>query len=162
LPFYRVVAYYGNMYSKNMGVLGEYEPSVMRAKLLAEVKNWEAADPATPVKPALHYICVTAQADAGRNGLHNLRMPFSQIDKAIEMAKPINALVFLDIQVGFSTVETELPKLEKYLKMPNVHFGIDPEFSMKEGSVPGKRIGTFDAKDINYVTNYLSSLCNKV
>lgn len=161
LPFYRVVAYYGNMYSKNMGALGQYEPSLMRQKLMAEVKNWEAADPATPVKPALHYICVTAQADAGRNGLHNLRMPFSQINKVIEMAKPINALVFLDIQVGFSTVETELPLLEKYLKMPNVHFGIDPEFSMKEGSVPGKSIGTFDARDINFVSNYLDKLCKK-
>lgn len=161
LPFYRVVAYYGNMYSKNMGVLGQYEPSVMREKLRAEVKNWEAADPEVPVKPALHYICVTAQADAGANGLHNLRMPFSQIDKVIEMAKPLNALVFLDIQVGYSTVQKELPLLEKYLKMPNVHFGIDPEFSMKEGSVPGKRIGTFDADDINFVIKYLSSLCDK-
>ncbi|WP_199502056.1 hypothetical protein [Mucilaginibacter conchicola] len=161
LPFYRVVAYYGNMYSKNMGVLGQYDPATMREKLKAEVKNWEAADPGTPVKPALHYICVTAQADAGSNGLHNLRMPFSQIDKAIEMAKPLNALVFLDIQVGYSTVQKELPLLEKYLKMPNVHFGIDPEFSMKEGSVPGKRIGTFDADDINYVTKYLSKLCDK-
>ncbi|PAW94541.1 hypothetical protein CKK33_13995 [Mucilaginibacter sp. MD40] len=161
LPFYRVVAYYGNMYSKNMGVLGQYEPSVMRDKLKAELKNWEAADPKIPAKPALHYICVTAQADAGSNGLHNLRMPFSQIDKVIEMAKPLNALVFLDIQVGYSTVQKELPLLEKYLKMPNVHFGIDPEFSMKEGSVPGKRIGTFDADDINYVTKYLSKLCDK-
>jgi hypothetical protein len=161
LPFYRVVAYYGNMYSKNMGALGQYEPSLMRQKLMAEVKTWEAADPTTPVKPALHYICITAQADSGRNGLHSQRMPFSQIDKVIEMAKPINALVFLDIQVGYSTVETELPKLEKYLKMPNVHFGIDPEFSMKEGSVPGKRIGTFDAKDINFVSNYLSNICKK-
>ncbi|TWR27023.1 hypothetical protein FPZ42_08295 [Mucilaginibacter achroorhodeus] len=161
LPFYRVIAYYGNMYSKNMGVLGQYEPSVMRDKLKAEVKNWEAADPEIPVKPALHYICVTAQADAGSNGLHNLRMPFSQIDKVIEMAKPLNALVFLDIQVGYSTVQKELPLLEKYLKMPNVHFGIDPEFSMKEGSVPGKRIGTFDANDINFVSKYLSKLCDK-
>ncbi|HEK20481.1 MAG: hypothetical protein C0154_13355 [Mucilaginibacter sp.] len=161
LPFYRVVAYYGNMYSKNMGVLGQYEPSVMRDKLKAELKNWEAADPKIPAKPALHYICVTAQADAGSNGLHNLRMPFSQIDKVIEMAKPLNALVFLDIQVGYSTVQKELPLLEKYLKMPNVHFGIDPEFSMKEGSVPGKRIGTFDADDINFVTKYLSKLCDK-
>lgn len=161
LPFKRIVAFYGNMYSKNMGVLGQYEPVEMRKKLLAEVKEWEAADPATQVVPALHYICVTAQADAGRNGLHNLRMPFSQIDKAIEMAKPINALVFLDIQIGFSTVQAELPLLEKYLKMPNVHFGIDPEFSMKEGSIPGKRIGTFDAADINYVTGYLSDLCKK-
>jgi hypothetical protein len=161
LPFNRVVAYYGNMYSKNMGVLGQYAPKEMLAKLKAEVKAWEEADTLTPVVPALHYICVTAQADAGRNGLHNLRMPFSQIDKVLDMAKQINAIVFLDIQVGFSTVQTELPLLEKYLRMPNVHFGIDPEFSMKEGSVPGKRIGTFDADDINYVTGYLSSLAKK-
>ena len=161
LPFNRIVAYYGNMYSKNMGVLGEYPPKIMLAKLKTEVKNWEAVDPATPVKPALHYICVTAQADAGRNGLHNLRMPFKQIDSVLSMAKTIDALVFLDIQVGFSTVEKELPLLEKYIKMPNVHLGIDPEFSMKEGSVPGKRIGTFDATDINYVTGYLADIVRK-
>ena len=161
LPFKRVVAYYGNMYSKNMGVLGQYSPPVMLAKLQEEVKNWAAADTATPVIPALHYICVTAQADAGRNGLHNLRMPFKQIDSVLSMAKSINALVFLDIQVGFSNVQTELPLLEKYLSLPNVHFGIDPEFSMKEGSVPGKRIGTFDAEDINFVTGYLAGLVTK-
>jgi hypothetical protein len=161
LPFYRVVAYYGNMYSKNMGVLGQYPPKIMLAKLQSEVKVWEKADPNTPVKPALHYICVTAQAYAGSNGLHNLRMPFKQIDSVLHMAASINALVFLDLQVGFSTVQKEIPLLEKYLKMPNVNLGIDPEFSMKEGSVPGKRIGTFDADDINYVTEYLSGLVKK-
>jgi hypothetical protein len=161
LPFNRIVAYYGNMYSKNMGVLGQYPPQIMLAKLKAEVKVWEQADPNTPVKPALHYICVTAQADAGSNGLHNLRMPFKQIDSVIHMAESINALVFLDLQVGFSTVEKEVPLLEKYLRMPNVNLGIDPEFSMKEGSVPGKRIGTFDADDVNYVTQYLASLVTK-
>jgi hypothetical protein len=161
LPFYRIVAYYGNMYSKNMGVLGEYPPKIMLAKLLKEVRVWEKADPNTPVKPALHYICVTAQAYAGSNGLHNLRMPFKQIDSVIHMAHSINALIFLDLQVGFSTVQTEIPRLEKYLQMPDVHLGIDPEFSMKEGSVPGKRIGTFDAADINYVSKYLADIVKK-
>jgi hypothetical protein len=161
LPFNRIVAYYGNMYSKNMGVLGQYPPKIMLAKLQAEVKTWEKADPNTPVIPALHYICVTAQADAGSNGLHNLRMPFKQIDSVIRMAHSINAIVFLDLQVGFSNVQTEIPRLEKYLTMPDVHLGIDPEFSMKEGSVPGKRIGTFDAEDINFVTKYLADLVNK-
>ncbi len=32
-PYYRVVAYYGNMYSKNMGVLGQYPPKIMLEKL---------------------------------------------------------------------------------------------------------------------------------
>jgi len=161
LPFYRVVAYYGNMYSKNMGVLGEYKPKVMLKKLEDEVKVWEKADTTTPVMPALHYICVTAQADAGANGLHNLRMPFKQIDSVIHMAHSIHAIIFLDLQVGYSTVKTEVPRLEKYLQMPDVHLGIDPEFSMKEGSVPGKRIGTFDAEDINYTSQYLADLVKK-
>ena len=42
--------------------------------------------------------------------------------------------------------------------MPNVHFGIDPEFSMKGGQAPGKVIGSFDASDINYATEYLAKL----
>jgi len=51
-----------------------------------------------------------------------------------------------------------LPKLEKYLKMPNVHLGIDPEFSMKGDKKPGKVVGTFDASDINFVAEYLAKL----
>ena len=150
LPFNRVVAFYGNLYSKKMGILGELPAKEMLAKLKGEVKSWEKADPKTPVIPALHYICVTAQGAPGKDGLHNLRMPFKQIDTILSMAKKINAIVFLDFQVGFSNVQTEIPRLEKYLSMPNVHLAIDPEFSMKEGSVPGKRIGMFKPTDINF------------
>jgi len=161
LPFYRIVAFYGNLYSKKMGILGELPPKEMLAKLQGECKHWAKADPNTPTMPALHYICVTAQGEPGKDGLHNLRMPFKQIDSILHMAKTIHAIVFLDVQVGFSNVQTEIPRLEKYLSMPNVHLGIDPEFSMKEGSVPGKRIGTFDATDVNFTTNYLASLVKK-
>ena len=45
--------------------------------------------------------------------------------------------------------------------MPNVHLGIDPEFSMKTGALPGKKIGTFDAVDINYAISYLSDVVKK-
>jgi 3-keto-L-gulonate-6-phosphate decarboxylase len=64
-------------------------------------------------------------------------MPDEQIEKAIEMAKKINALVILDVQIGQSTIQNELPLLEKYLKLPQVHLAIDPEFSMKFGRLPG-------------------------
>jgi hypothetical protein len=74
------------------------------------------------------------------------------------MAKKMNALVFIDVQVALSTREEEIPQLEKYLKLPNVHLGIDPEFSMKTGKKPGSVIGTMDAADINYTTNYLAKL----
>lgn len=158
LPFKRIVAYYGNLYSKNMGILGEYPPDEMLKRLKGEIKKWEDADPATPVMPALHYIAVTAQGSPGKDGKYRLRMPFKQIDSILHIAQRINALVFLDVQVGFSNVQAEIPQLEKYLKMPHVHLGIDPEFSMKTGKKPGTVIGTMDAADVNFVSNYLANL----
>jgi len=158
LPFNRIIAYYGNLYSTKMGVLGQYAEEVMLGKLANEVKKWEIADPETPVIPALHYIATTAQIDPGQSGKYRLRMPGSEIDKVLKMAEKIDAIVFLDVQVGFSTLQEELPPLEKYLKMPNVHLGIDPEFSMKSGIRPGKIVGTYDAVDINFAANYLAGL----
>jgi hypothetical protein len=161
LPFKRVVAYYGNLYSKRMGILGELPPKEMLAKLKTEVKAWEKADPTTPVQPALHYIAVVAQGDGGKDGKYRYRMPFKQIDSVLVLAKRMNAIVFLDVQVALSNIRAELPLLEKYLAMPQVHFGMDPEFSMKDGSKPGKKIGTYDADDINYASGYLASIVKK-
>lgn len=158
LPFKRIVAYYGNFYSKQMGVLGEYPPKEMLARLQGEIKKWQAADTSMAIQPALHYIAVTAQGSPGKDGKYKLRMPFKQIDSVINLASRINAIVFLDIQVGKSNVQTEVPLLEKYLKMPQVHLGIDPEFSMKTGKKPGTVIGTMDATDINFASEYLANL----
>lgn len=158
LPFKRIVAYYGNFYSKGMGVLGEYPTDHMLAMLASTTALWAAADPTTPAVPAIHYIAAVAQATAGKEGKYILRMPDDQIDHALELASRIQGIVFLDVQVGKSTVEHELPQLEKYLKMPQVHLGIDPEFSMKGGERPGTVIGTFDAADINFATEYLAQI----
>lgn len=162
LPFKRIVCYYGNLYSKKMGALGEYEPKTMLSMLDKEVAKWEKADPSTPVQPALHYIAVVAAGDPGKDGKYRNRMPFKHIDSVLNIAKMRkNMIVFLDIQVALSTIQVELPLLEEYLMMPNVHLGIDPEFSMKDGSLPGKKIGTYDANDINYVSDYLAKLVRK-
>lgn len=154
-PYHRVIAFYGNLYSKKMGILGELPKDEMLAKLKGELAKWQQADTTIPVMPALHYVAVTAQSNGGKQ---RMRMPFHQIDSMVNWAKEINGLVFVDIQVGWSTLQEEIPELEKYLSMPNVHLGIDPEFSMKTGAVPGKKIGTFDAADINYAVDYLSNL----
>lgn len=158
LPFKRVIAYYGNLYSKKMGVLGEYSKEEMLSRLDAEVAKWNAADPSTPAMPALHYIAVVAQGSAGADGKYRARMPASEIDKVLAIAEKRDALVFLDVQVGFSTIQAELPLLEKYLKLPQVHFAMDPEFSMKGEHRPGKVVGTYDATDINFAAEYLAKL----
>lgn len=58
-------------------------------------------------------------------------------------------------------MKKEIPVLKKYLQLPHVHLGIDPEFSMKNGQPPGKAIKTFDAADINYAAEYLAALGNE-
>jgi hypothetical protein len=161
LPFRRVVSYYGNLYSKQMGILGELPKREMLKRLQSETERWEKADPETPTVPALHYIAVTAQLLPGKGGKYRLRMPFHQIDTVISWAKEIDALVFIDIQVGLGSLQEEMPEFEKFLALPNVHFGIDPEFSMKTGAKPGTVIGTFDAADINYATGYLADVVKK-
>jgi len=161
LPYNRIIAFYGNLYSKRMGILGELPKDEMLKKLQAEVANWQAADTTLKAIPALHYIAVTAQIEPGNTKLHRLRMPFKQIDTIIKWAKSIDALVFLDIQVGHSNVKDEVASLETYLKLPNVHLGIDPEFSMKNGEIPGTKIGTFNSDDINDAIAILANLVRK-
>lgn len=163
LPFNRIVAYYGNLYSNKMGALGKWPKKEMIPKLLAEVKKWSDADSVIKSIPALHYIAVTAQGAAGKDGKWRYRMPLTQIDTILKWAKEINALVFIDVQLGLSDVQAEIPLFEKYLAMPNVHFGIDPEFAMnaKGGKRPGSVIGSVDAKEINWIGDYLVSIVKK-
>jgi hypothetical protein len=155
------VAFYGNPLSKKMGVLGEYPPDVMLAKLDQAVAEWRRADPSTPVQPALQLIAVVAQGAPGRDGMYRLRMDTALIEKVYRWAQQKHALLFLDIQVGHSTVEQELPRLFPFLSRPDVHLAIDPEFSMhyeREGLVPGTKIGEMDAADVNYAVHALAKL----
>ena len=158
LPYHRIVAYYGNMYSKRMGVLGEYAPDTLWQMLRSEVAAWEKADPSMPVIPAIHYIASTAQGSPGRDKMYRMRMPSKQIDSALAIAAMGDAIVFLDVQVAHSTVQKEVPVLEEYLKLPHVHLAVDPEFAMHNGVVPGKKIGTLDAAQVNWCAEYLQKL----
>jgi len=161
LPRHRIIAFYGNPLSRRMGILGELDPEPMLAKLDREVAAWRAADPSTPVLPALHLVATVAQGSAGRDGKWRTRSNDSLITKVIRWADTRNALVFLDIQVAKSTIQQELPVIMKWLERPNVHLGIDAEFSMKDGSNPGRRVGTYDARDINWVQDQLADLVKR-
>lgn len=161
LPARRIVAYYGNPNSKQMGILGEIPSDQMLARLEREAKAWREADPATPVQKALHLVTIVAQADRGRDGMYRAKMNDEVIERVYGWAQSANAITFLDIQVGLSTIQAEVPRLEKFLLRPDVHLGIDPEFAMKNGVAPGKRVGSYDADDINDVIDYLGALVTK-
>ncbi len=158
LPDKRIVAFYGNPLSKGMGILGALPPDQMLAKLDREVAAWNAADPSTPVQPALHLIVDVADPMPGKSGKYRTRMDSALIEKVYGWAQKRNALLFLDVQVGQGTLQEELPRLKPFLKRPDVHLAIDPEFSMKHHQVPGTVIGTFDAEDVNYASSLLRDL----
>ena len=161
LPAKRIVAFYGNPLSTRMGILGATKADDMLSKLDAEIAAWNRVDPAHPVQPALHLIVLVADPVPGPSGRYRTRHDSAMVERVYGWAKSRNALLFLDLQVGQSTLQYELPWVEKFLIRPDVHLGIDPEFSMKKGGIPGQRVGTYDAEDINYASKFLANLVDK-
>jgi hypothetical protein len=161
LPQKRIVAFYGNPLAKGMGILGQIDSARMLAKLDSEVAKWNAADPDHPVQPALHLIAVVASDYPGTAGKYRTRMDSTVIQRVYNWAQSRNALLFLDVQLGTGTLQEELPRLLPWLKHPDIHLGLDPEFAMKKGHVPGTRIGSLDAKDINYASQLLADLVTR-
>jgi hypothetical protein len=162
LPGHRIVAFYGNIRSKGMGILGREPKAQMMRKFDKVLAEWQAADPSIPVMPALHSVTITAQGAAGSDGKYRLMNSKSTIEETRAWAKEKNAILFMDVQVGLSDLEHELPKLTEYMKDPTIHLGIDPEFAMQtKGVRPGKKIGTYDAKDVNYAINFLARIVSE-
>jgi hypothetical protein len=162
LPGHRIVAFYGNIRSKGMGILGREPKEQMMRKFDGVLKEWQEADPSLPVMPCLHSVTITAQGAAGVDGKYRLMNSASTIEETRAWAKEKNAILFMDVQVGLSDLPHELPKLAEYMKDPTIHLGIDPEFAMATKKArPGKKIGTYDAKDINYAISFLARIVSE-
>ena len=161
LPEHLIVAYYGNPKSTRMGILGQIPPNEMLPKLERTAREWAQAEPGRKVVPALHLIATVAQGKPGGGGKYRLRHSDKLIEQVLGWAEERGWLVFLDVQIGHSTVADELPHLVKYLERPYVHLALDPEFAMKLGGVPGQRIGTLDATDINLAVQLLADIVEK-
>ena len=163
LPGKRIVAFYGNIRSKGMGILGREPKEQMFRKLEKVLAEWQAADPSRSVQAALHNVTITAQGTPGKDGKWRLMNSKATIEEVISWAKEHKCILFLDVQVGHSTLKAELPKLEQYLKDPIIHLGIDPEFSLATmpGVRPNQRIGTFDAADVNYAVQFLARIVSE-
>ncbi len=158
LPDGLIVSYYGNPYSKKMGILGEIPPQEMMDRLQKEADLWAKSDSSATVRPALELVAVVAADYPQPDGTHRARMPKAMIDKVIGWARSRGWLTILDVQVGRSSTKKELDWILPYLEQPDVHLALDPEFQMAKGLTPGKKIGSSDAEDVNLAVIYLSKL----
>jgi hypothetical protein len=158
LPAYRIVAFYGNPLSRRMGILGAVPPDSMLDLLDAQATQYAEADPCTRVRTALHLVTTVAQPTGGADNKFRVRGPDSLIQRVAKWAELRDALLFLDVQPGRSSLESEVDHLEPYLSQPYVHLAIDPEFDMNDDQVPGKVIGSTDAAEINAVIDRLAAI----
>lgn len=161
LPGTRIIAFYGNPMSTHMGILGALPPEQMLKKLAATANEWAKADTSRQVRPALQLIATVAQSHKGIDGKYRVRHSDSVIERVAGWAEQRHWLMFLDVQVGQSTVPAELERLIPWLQRPWVHLALDPEFAMPDGRIPGRKFGTLDARDVNYAIDLLARLVDE-
>ena len=156
LKDYRLVAYYGQPNSTQMGILGEMEPEALMTKLKEQTQAYSDADPNRPAIPTIELITTIAQRDPGPNGKYYHMTSEEDIDEYAELAKKHNAILMLDVQLGRDTALHQVKLLEKWLKLPYVHVAIDTEFHVEEGQTPGIDLGSVDGSEVQEVVDYVS------
>lgn len=146
----QVVAFYGYPGNTVLGILGEIgSPETMAEQLAGVVAQYDNVNGSRHAIGAFHLIAAVAQASPGPDGTYLYRMPAATVEEYIRLAEKHDFIVFLDLQIGHSTVADEVEHVRPYLANPRVHLALDPEWTMPPGVAPGEQIGTMDAGQIN-------------
>lgn len=153
----QVIAYYGYPGVPGLGVLAQAEPAAMVHRLREQAAAYDASNGARGVVIAFHLIAAVAQASPGPDGRYLANMPAEIVREWLALAEEHNALVILDLQIGASSVEAELPKVLPYLQNPRVHIALDPEWTMPPGIAPGTIIGWMTAAQINHAQELMAA-----
>lgn len=159
LTDHRLVSYYGHPLSGQMGVLGRYEdPQNMMADLKEQAAAYTELTPQRPAVPTIELIASVAQGSPGEDGLYLRRTSRETIEKYAEVAERNDALLLLDIQIGYSTIAKEIEAIKPFLKRPYVHLAIDCEWNMAPGQIPGQTFGQCSAGNIMDAADTLSKI----
>ena len=159
LPKYRILAYYGHPADERMGILGAYNMDELLAQLLDEAATYEAADPDRPVMPAFEVIASVAQGDPMSDGSYLGHTDHDTIMEYVDFTAKHDIMLILDIQIGYTSVEEDMATVEEYLRYPNVHLAIDPEFSLSAPDLPGEVIGGVDGDEVTFAQERLVEIC---
>ena len=156
LPRYRLVGYYGAPQDEALGALGIGSPAAASAKLAKQARAYEIGD--RPVMPFLELLATVANAAPGDDGLYRSRQPPRIIGKYLEQARADDEILVLDVQPGRASFRSEVGRLRPWLREPDVGLGLDPEWHVDPGEVPGQVIGSIDAAEVNAVARGLSRM----
>lgn len=126
---------------------------LLQKKMKLVKKEYEAISNGVKIVPTYHIIKDVATLESGNDFDHIKPLNELLIMKYINRAQKENFAVILDVQLGTMTPIEAVKPILKFLKYPNVHIAIDPEFKIPKHRKypPGKLIGHIFAKDVNEV-----------
>ncbi|MGB3330372.1 MAG: hypothetical protein WBA46_15535, partial [Thermomicrobiales bacterium] len=114
-----------------------------------------------PWKLGLELIASVAQGSPGPDNMYIADTPGTLLDQYTQFTAANDMVLFLDVQMGFKKPKDDYAGLERWLKFDHVHLGIDPEFHMRPGELPGQDIGQIDGSDVTEAQNWLVEIAKK-
>jgi len=136
-----ILAFYGHPRSTIMGILGRFPIEELDRKLTVLADEYKAANGGRNVIKAFYIIFGTVWPE-GEIGIINAEL----LTSWIEYARKRDMLVFIDHQIGRYDPVASLKRMLPWLKYPNVHLALDPEWRTTR---PMREIGTVTADEIN-------------
>jgi LysM repeat protein len=153
-PFYKRtwLTYYGRPNIPVMGILGEHDVVTLTQILKEKAAEYDRVNgPTLTVQPAIHLVHGMATVAPNEDGSHLAYLTDAELLPYIEHALREDVAVILDVQVANLTPAAAISRTLEYLKYPNVHLAMDPEFAMSYPGqrVPGNPIGYVTAEQVN-------------
>jgi len=136
-----ILAYYGHPNSRNMGILGRYPIEELDKLLTEQAAEYEKVSSGRNVVKAFYIIYGTVWPGGDIGILSN-----ETLMKYIDYGLKNDILVFIDHQIGRYDPIDSLKRMLPYLKYPNVHLALDPEWRTLK---PLVEIGSVTAEEIN-------------
>jgi hypothetical protein len=149
----QVLAFYGHPGSKRMGILGLYSKEELAGMIKDYASRYDEANGEMGVVGAFYLIYGTCWPGGDIGYLKE-----SIVKDYIDYAREQGMLVFVDHQIGKYGVEESVERLLPWLKYPNVHIAIDPEWRTTS---PMKEIGTISADELNAAQDLMRSYIKK-
>jgi len=136
-----VIAFYGHPFSKQMGVLGLYSKEEIARRVKEYARRYDAVNGPDGVVPAYYIIYGTCWPKGEIGYLDD-----AVLEDYIKYAQSQGMIVFVDHQIGKYSVRESMEKILPFLRYPNVHLAIDPEWRTLN---PMKEIGSITAAELN-------------
>ena len=143
-----ILAFYGHPRSRNMGILGRYTKDELNRKLTDLAAEYREAGGRNVLKA--FYIIFGTVWPEGNIGIISESLLREYVDFALEN----DILVFIDHQIGRFTPVDSLNRMLPWLKYPNIHLALDPEWRTTR---PMEEIGTVSADEINQVQRIMEN-----